>query len=124
MSVFSEWENLGELIEYSAALEDEVQLQMLSRSLNDSDIHSARLDAWLRGDVDALTRLADATALRYPDAHRVVNVERSSGWVGRISMMLGDGDTEFVAVGIGHLVGSDNLLSQLRARGLEVERVN
>jgi uncharacterized protein YbaP (TraB family) len=39
-------------------------------------------------------------------------------------MMLGDGDTEFVAVGIGHLVGSDNLLSQLRARGLEVERVN
>jgi uncharacterized protein YbaP (TraB family) len=38
--------------------------------------------------------------------------------------MLADGDTEFVAVGVGHLVGPDNLLAQLRAVGLNVERVN
>lgn len=123
-SVFSEWQDIGELIEYSVALGDEVQLQMLSRSLDDSESYATRLDAWLRGDVDALTKLADTTAARYPDAHRVVNVERNSRWVERISTMLGDGDTEFVAVGMGHLVGPDNLLSQLRARGLDVERVN
>lgn len=123
-SVFSEWENIGELIEYSVALSDEIQLQMLSRALDDSETYRARLDAWVRGDVEALTKLADTTATRYPDAHRVVNVERSSRWVERISTMLDDADTEFVAVGMGHLVGPDNLLNQLRARGLDVERVN
>ena len=38
--------------------------------------------------------------------------------------MLADGDKEFVAVGIGHLVGPDNLLDQLADAGLEVRRVN
>jgi uncharacterized protein YbaP (TraB family) len=38
--------------------------------------------------------------------------------------MLADDDTEFVAIGIGHLVGPDNLLEQLRAAGLDVQRVN
>ena len=123
-SVFSEWQDVGEIIEYSVALGDQVQLQMLSRSLDDSESYPARLDAWLRGDVEALTKLADTTAARYPDAHRVVNVERNSRWAERISTMLGDGDVEFVAVGMGHLVGPDNLLSQLRARGLSVERAN
>ena len=124
MSVFSEWQNIGELIEYSAGLQDEVSLQMLSRALDDSESYRARLDAWLRGDVEALATMAAATAIAHPDAHRVVNVERSSRWVTRIRTMLTDGDTEFVAVGIGHLVGPDNLLSQLRAGGLGVERVN
>jgi uncharacterized protein YbaP (TraB family) len=123
-NVFSEWQNLGELVEYSVALPEEVQLQMLGRALDDSESYDARLDAWLRGDVEFLTKLADATSIRHPDAHRVVNVERNTRWVERILTMLADDDTEFVAVGMGHLVGPDNLLSQLRARGLDVERAN
>jgi uncharacterized protein YbaP (TraB family) len=38
--------------------------------------------------------------------------------------MLADDNPEFVAVGIGHLVGPDNLLNQLLGRGFDVERVN
>jgi uncharacterized protein YbaP (TraB family) len=121
--VLSEWGDFGELVEYSVGLEETIQLQMLRRALDDSESYGRRLDAWLRGDVDALSVIAEATAIAYPDAHRVVNVERSSRWATRIRAMLADGDTEFVAVGVGHLVGPDNLLGQLRASGLNLERV-
>ena len=53
-----------------------------------------------------------------------MNVERNMRWVARIRTMLADDHTEFVAIGIGHLVGPDNLLDQLRAGGLDVQRVN
>lgn len=122
--MFSEWRDIGELVEYAAGLQEAIQVQMLGKSLDDSESYGGRLDAWSRGDVEALSEFADATASAYPDAHREVNVRRSSRWAARIRTMLADGDTEFVAVGIGHLVGPDNLLNQLRASGLDVERVN
>jgi uncharacterized protein len=124
MRVFSEWRDLGELVEYSIGLQEATQLQMLGKALDDSESYGARLGAWLQGDLEALSKTAHATAIDYPDAHRVVNVERSTRWVARIRAMLTDDDTEFVAIGIGHLVGPDNLLEQLRAAGLDVQRVN
>jgi uncharacterized protein YbaP (TraB family) len=123
-SVFSEWRDIAELVEYSVGLEETIQLQMLGKALDDSESYGARLDAWSRGDLEALSKIADATAIDYPDAHREVNVERNMRWVARIRTMLADDHTEFVAIGIGHLVGPDNLLDQLRAGGLDIQRVN
>ena len=123
-NVLSEWRDLAELIEYSVGLEDTIQLQMLGKALDDSESYGARLEAWLRGDLEALAKLAGTTAIDYPAAHRTVNVERSTRWVARIRTMLADDPTEFVAVGNGHLFGPDNLLDQLRAAGLNVQRVN
>ncbi len=123
-NVFSEWRDIAELVAYSADLPEAVHLQMLGKALDDSESYAARLEEWLRGDVEALSMTADATARNYPDAHRTVNVERNARWAARIRTMLADDDTEFVAIGVGHLVGPDNLLSQLLAGGLAVERVN
>lgn len=123
-TVFSEWRDIGELVEYSVGLPETIQLQMLGKALDDSESYGARLSAWLRGDVETLSKVAGATAIDYPDAHREVNVERNMRWVARIRTMLDDDDTEFVALGIGHLVGPDNLLDQLRAGGMDVQRVN
>jgi uncharacterized protein YbaP (TraB family) len=120
--VFSEWRDIGELVAYSVGLPEAIQLQMLGKALDDSESYAARLKAWLRSDLDSLSTIADATASDYPDAHREVNGERNTRWVSRIRTMLADPDTEFVAVGVGHLVGPDNLLDQLRAAGLSVER--
>jgi len=123
-SIFSEWRDIGDLVEYSIGLQETTQLQMVGKALDDSESYGARLDAWLRADVEALSRMAGATAIAYPDAYREVNVERNSRWAARIRTMLADGDTVFVAIGIGHLVGPDNLLNQLLTDGLDVERVN
>lgn len=124
MNVFSEWRNIEELVEYSVGLPETIQLQMLGKALDDAESYGVRLDAWVRGDIEALSRLAEATAAGYPDAHREVNVKRNSRWVGRIRAMLADGGTEFVSIGVGHLVGPDNLLSQLERARLHVERVD
>lgn len=123
-SAFSEWRDIGELVEYSVGLQETTQLQMLGKALDDSESYSARLDAWLQGDLETLSKIANATAIDYPDAHREVNVERNMRWVERIRTMLADNQTEFVAIGIGHFVGPDNLLEQLRASGLDIQRVN
>ena len=123
-NVSSEWRDIAELVAYSVDLPETIHLQMLGKALDDSETYTARLAEWLRGDVEALSMTADATARNYPDAHRTVNVERNARWVARIRTMLADDDTEFVAIGVGHLVGPDNLLSQLLAGGLAVERVN
>jgi hypothetical protein len=123
-SVLSEWRDIEELVDYSVGLEETVQLQMLGKALDDAESYGARLDAWLRGDVEALSMVANGTANSFPAAHREVNVERNARWASRIETMLTDRETEFVAVGIGHLVGPDNLLDQLIAAGLDVERVN
>jgi uncharacterized protein len=122
--VSSEWRDIGEVVEYSVGLPEAVQLQMLGKALDDSASYEGRLAAWLRGDVDALALFANATAAQYPDAHREVNVQRNARWVARIRSMLADADTEFIAVGVGHLAGPDNLLSQLHAAGFIVTRVN
>jgi uncharacterized protein YbaP (TraB family) len=124
MSVRSEWRDIEELVEYSVGLQETTQLQMLGKALDDSESYGARVDAWVQGDLEFLSKVADATAINYPDAHRIVNVERSKHWVVRIRAMLADDDAEFVAIGVGHLVGPDNLLEQLRAAGLDVQRVN
>lgn len=124
MSVFSEWQDIEELVEFSVGLHETVQLQMLGKALDDAESYGVRLDAWMRGDIDALSAIADVTATDYPDANREVNVERNSRWVERIRAMLTDGPIEFVAIGVGHLVGPDNLLRQLRAAGLQIQRVN
>ena len=120
--VRSEWRDVREVVEYSVGLPESVQLQMLGKALDDSESYSSRLDAWLRGDIDFLSGMADEIATDYPDAHRRVNVERNSQWVARIREMLAVGNVQFVSIGIGHLVGPDNVLSQLRADGMEVQR--
>ncbi len=122
-NVSSEWQDLRELVEYSAGLPEIIQLQMLVKALDDSESYAARLAAWSRGDLQALSHFAAATASKYPDAHRAVNVQRNARWIPRIQSMLAGTDTTFVAIGVGHLVGPDNLLTQLTAAGLVVERV-
>jgi uncharacterized protein YbaP (TraB family) len=123
-TVSSEWRDIGELVEYSVGLQETTQLQMVVKALDDSETYGARLDAWLRGDLGVLSNMASATAIDYPDAYREVNVERNMRWVARIRTMLGDANTEFVSIGIGHLVGPDNLVTQLRASGFDVERID
>ena len=121
--VLSEWRDIQELVAYSVALPEAIQLQMLGRALDDAESYSSRLDAWLRGDIELLSGMANDTATDYPDAHRQVNVERNSKWVPRVREMLAAGNVQFVCIGAGHFVGPDNLLSQLRAAGMDVQRL-
>ncbi|MCA9664121.1 MAG: TraB/GumN family protein, partial [Myxococcales bacterium] len=63
---------------------------------------------WSRGDADK--------------AHELMLLRRNQRWLPKVRRMIGDNDA-FIAVGLAHLIGKDNLLDMLRARGYKVARV-
>ncbi|MDX2236876.1 MAG: TraB/GumN family protein [Hyphomonadaceae bacterium] len=79
-------------------------------------------EAWARGDVRRLARGLDAEFDAMPPALRAaVLTDRNARWTDEIIAMLAGEDDVLVAVGAAHLVGEENVIDMLRARGLAVE---
>jgi hypothetical protein len=81
-------------------------------------------DAWLAGDVPAISKLfAEFAEPRYRALYRVLIIRRNQLWADKLVARLKSGrGTSFVAVGAGHLVGPDSLIAALARRGITVER--
>lgn len=80
------------------------------------------LTAWKAGDAAGLA--ADVAPLRRDPAMGAALVtDRNARWASAIVRRLARPGRVFVAVGAGHLVGPDSVVAMLRARGLEVVRV-
>ncbi|MBO9498423.1 MAG: TraB/GumN family protein [Novosphingobium sp.] len=83
----------------------------------------ARLQAWLRGDTNALVKETHEDMLADPELREALLVARNRDWAGRIAGEMGTGKTVFVAVGAAHTVGPDGLAALLEAKGFTVKRV-
>ena len=59
-----------------------------------------------------------------PRSYDILLRRRNTRWVPRIEAMTKGTDTVFITVGAAHLVGPDGLVSQLRAAGYSVERID
>lgn len=94
--------------------------QKAIRQMND-------MHAWWRGgDVERLDREMRAEmASKTPESYRLLNVERNRAWLPQVEKRLSESkkDNTLVVVGALHLLGSDGLVEQLRAKGYTVERV-
>jgi uncharacterized protein YbaP (TraB family) len=76
----------------------------------------------MRGDTQNLARLLNSLVEEAgPEVYRAVITDRNSRWTLEIERMLAGQDNVFIAVGVAHLVGRDNVIEQLRARGHRVE---
>jgi uncharacterized protein len=83
----------------------------------------ATVDAWARGDLDALAALIARDAGDAPGAHQLLLVKRNRKWADWVALRLERPGTVLVAVGAGHLAGPDSLIALLGARGIRVERL-
>jgi len=79
--------------------------------------------AWLRGDKIALIEATQSGILSDPELYEALLAGRNRNWAEQIDMMLRAQERPLVAVGAAHLVGSDGLVSLLRARGHTVTRL-
>lgn len=84
---------------------------------------SEMLRGWANGDVDAIARtfnhdLADTPALRETLLDR-----RNANWSRWIEQRMQQPGVVFVAVGAGHLAGSDSVLALLQRDGYRVRRI-
>jgi len=79
--------------------------------------------AWKRGDQSVFVRMLGQLKTASPDTYRMMFTERNARWADWIRARMQAPGTVFVAVGAGHLAGSDSLLVRLAERGIPSERV-
>ncbi len=84
---------------------------------------SEMLRGWANGDVSQIARtfnrdLADSPALR-----QILLQRRNANWSRWIEQRLGKPGVVMVAVGAGHLAGSDSVIAMLRRDGFKVRRL-
>ena len=92
--------------------------------------------AWLTGDEDALADTADETPgeggdelteeerAMVEDYNRKLIGERNVGMAEKAAEYVKSGDTVFFAVGAGHMVGEDGIVSLLEKEGYTVTRIS
>ncbi|GAB4184580.1 MAG: TraB/GumN family protein [Wenzhouxiangellaceae bacterium] len=78
---------------------------------------------WLDADLAALDQRMQRYAEVLPYIHQAFIAARNRLWVERLQTWLENDQDEFLAVGIGHLVGPDNLLQQLSQAGYDPVRI-
>ena len=80
--------------------------------------------AWKRGDQRVFVHMLDQLKTASPDTYRMMFTERNARWADWIRARMQTPGTVFVAVGAGHLAGTDSLLVRLAERGIASQRVN
>ena len=81
---------------------------------------------WRTGDVARLdSGMRAEMARKTPESYRLLDVARNQAWLPQVEKRLADSrkDNTLVVVGALHLLGSDGLVEQLRAKGYTVGRI-
>lgn len=80
--------------------------------------------AWKRGELSIFVRMLDELRRTSPGTYRQLFAERNSRWADWVGARMDTPGTVFVAVGAGHLAGSDSLLVRLAEMGIASARVD
>lgn len=79
--------------------------------------------SWHQGNLEGLEELVE-TMKTYPLFYEKLLVERNQNWVPQIEKFLTEDKNVLVIVGAAHLAGEDGLLTLLKRKGYELERVS
>ena len=117
-------DRIQDQIALSADLPQDEQTENLLRTLERYNKIGPELNAiakeWVEGDVSGLnTRLSQAVT---GENRERLFTARNERWVDEFATWMEGSGTGFAAVGVGHLVGEDSLITLLREAGFEVKR--
>ncbi|AND69297.1 hypothetical protein ATSB10_18430 [Dyella thiooxydans] len=121
-------ETAEEQIRFLADMPSALQLDMLRQTLRETDSSKLEfkqlVEAWERGDVEAIARLENSLMKREtPALYQRLLVTRNATWAAKIRAMLDTPGTVFIAVGAAHLAGPDSVQAQLQKLGINSTRV-
>lgn len=83
----------------------------------------AMLGAWMSGDVEAIGRTFNSELQTSPELKELLLLRRNANWSHWLHSRMARPGKVLVAVGAGHLAGSDSVVEMLKRRGLKVRRV-
>lgn len=120
-----------ETIDYQLGLFDGLpqptQDRLLARTVGDADAAAGKFDklvaAWAAGDTDAVALYADSELRAVEGLSGALLTDRNRQWATWLQNRLARPGTILVAVGAGHLVGTDSVQAMLEAQGVPVKRV-
>lgn len=122
-----ELESNVEQLTFFDALSEKAQRDLLEGAIeqpkNMGAQFKAMLAAWARGDVKAIARSFNRDLSASPELKDALIKRRNANWSQWIEKRMAQPGTLLVAVGAGHLAGSDSLVEMLRREGLRVRRI-
>jgi uncharacterized protein len=75
---------------------------------------------WLAGRTGLASAFVDHERQAYPELYVTLTLNRNRAWVPRFESMVLDSTPTMVIIGMFHLVGQGNVLTQLRQNGYDV----
>jgi uncharacterized protein YbaP (TraB family) len=119
-------ETVQQQLDLFDGLPTEAQLVFLDETVKSISRASATLDQmvadWMRGDPEALAALMNKD-IDDPVLYRRLLTDRNARWAQWIDQRMKQPGTVFVAVGAGHLAGTESVQAQLKKRGLKAQRI-
>jgi len=110
------------------ALSPSLQQAMLEQTLAELEGAEAEMtamaNAWREGELEELADELLDEFDEFPGLYATLITERNDAWVETLERKLRDGRRHLVVVGALHLVGRDNVVEGLTARGHEVVRIH
>ena len=80
--------------------------------------------AWRTADEKKINKLLIKGIKKdFPEDYMTLLVERNRNWLPKIEDYLQTPPKEFILVGIGHLMGEDGIIAQLKKRGYKIEKL-
>jgi uncharacterized protein len=132
-SFASEGKPIGELetnlqqLSFFDTLPEKAQLSLLEGALDKPEAASkdfgGMLQSWSSGDVKGIARTFDREFAGTPDLERALIYQRNANWSRWIEQRMQQPGTILIAVGAGHLAGSESVLAMLQKDGYRVRRV-
>ena len=122
-------ESAEKQIRLLADLPADQQVDMLASTLDQIEEGTERFSEltheWAAGEVAGMeAMLVESLQTDYPEVYDELFTKRNADWVEQIEAELNGSGTDFVAVGVGHLVGEGSVVEMLKNRGWEVERID
>ncbi len=121
-------ETIEEQVEFMMGMARGHEDRFMQHSIDELDrldeVFDGLIAAWRDGDEKAIAKLAtDDFKERFPDIYGRLFSARNAAWLPVIQDFIQTPETELILVGVGHLVGDDGLVAELRKRGHWVEKL-
>ncbi|HEU0065751.1 MAG TPA: TraB/GumN family protein [Sphingomonas sp.] len=120
-------ETAEQQIGYFAGLSKPAEIQFLTSTVDELPTlpkqMATMVDDWARGKPEALAALLNDNLKDSPEVARVLLTERNARWAKWVEARMAKPGVVFVAVGAGHLAGSQSVLADLARAGVKAQRV-
>ena len=120
-------ESNREQLSFFDALPETAQRALLEGAIeepkNMSKEFESMLGAWARGDVDAIAQTFNRDLAVSPALKDALLRQRNANWSRWVQQRMATPGSVMVAVGAGHLAGSDSVVDMLKRSGYRVKRV-